>query len=577
MTDTKKIMHEAMELHRDGDLDKAAEKYKMAIEQNSLDKRVFTNYAAILRNQGNPEEAAKVASKGIELCDKNSPILHNTLANALRDLKRYDEAINMYRYAIRRAPDYFDPKISLICCLKDAGYKTLSKLSLRAMIANYGVNNKKLINQLITNELEEASSGKREINEELETILKYLDQDDNEKPSLHWFTVAQILSHKEIGEEAIKYYMKGVDILKNKLKTRSNINSDAAKEIYTISSWNFGCSLLRIGFFEKGWELFDHGLRTPANPPQRWQRSLYKPYSFNKIKMWRGEMLKGKNILLLGEQGIGDSMMFITLIPKLISEGARISILVPVRLAEIYKRSLPNCDVYSDEEFRKEAPDAEKFDYQCPLGSVPRYRYRALSDFEDRNFALKSDENKTKELKRKYLQNNSPKNKIIGISWQGGGTKDRINDKSAPLNKILEKLKPFNFTVVSLQYGNDAEIVKKHASAYKMDFIDDEEIQATKDMNSWLNQVDACDAVISIANTTIHGAGGLRKPTLCLLGIKADWRWLKARSSKKSYWYPTVDVEWQEENRSWDAAIDAIAPWLKKHKLIDKKQLERLG
>ena len=275
--------------------------------------------------------------------------------------------------------------------------------------------------------------------------------------------------------------------------------------------------------------------------------------------MWRGEILKGKNILLLGEQGIGDSMMFITLIPKLISEGASISILVPVRLAEIYKRSLPNCEVYSDEEFRKEAPAAEKFDYQCPLGSVPRYRYKELSDFEDRNFALKSDENKTKELKRKYLQDNSQKNKIIGISWQGGGTKDRINDKSAPLNKILEKLKPFNFTVVSLQYGNDAEIVKKHASAYNMEFIDDEEIQATKDMNSWLNQVDACDAVISIANTTIHGAGGLRKPTLCLLGIKADWRWLKARSSRKSYWYPTVDVEWQEEDRSWDAALDARA------------------
>ena len=72
-------------------------------------------------------------------------------------------------------------------------------------------------------------------------------------------------------------------------------------------------------------------------------------------------------------------------------------------------------------------------------------------------------------------------------------------------------------------------------------------------MDSWLNQVDACDAVISIANTTIHGAGGFRKPTLCLLGIKADWRWLKARS-KKSYWYPTVEMAWQAEDRAWDEA-----------------------
>lgn len=576
MTGTEKIVREAMELHKDGDLEKAAERYEEAIKENTVDKRVYTNYAAILRNQGNPEQAAKIASKGIELCDKSSPILHNTLANSLRDLKRYDEAINMYRYAIKRAPDYFEPKLSLIGCLKEAGYKTLSKLSLRAMITSYGVDNKKLIHELISNELEEASAGNREINKEIESILKYLDQKDHEKPSLHWFTVAQILSNKEIGNEAVKYYMKGVDVLKNKLKTGTKINRQKAKEIYTISSWNFGCSLLRIGFFEKGWELFDYGLRTPANPPQRWQRSLYKPYSFNKIKIWRGEILKNKNIILLGEQGIGDSMMFITLIPKLISEGAHISILVPVRLKEIYKRSLLNCMIYSDEEFREKALPAEEFDYQCPLGSIPRYRYQKLEDFEDKYFELKSDRNKTVELRKKYSRNKNNRNKIIGISWQGGGTKDRINDKSAPLNKLLERLKPFNFTIVSLQYGNDAEIVKKHASTFKMDFIDDEEIQATKDMNSWLNQVDACDAVISIANTTIHGAGGLRKPTLCLLGVKADWRWLKARSCRKSYWYPTVDVAWQSEDRSWDAALDEIMPWLKKHNLIDKEGKDRL-
>ena len=547
--DTEAIVLEAMELHKEGEFDKAADKYKEAIDLNSRDKRVFTNYAAILRHQGNPEGAAKIASRGIDLCDKTSPILHNTLGNALRDLKRYDEAINMYRLAIKRAPDYFEPKLALIGCLKDAGYKILSKLSLKAMIASYGVTNKKLINELIANELEEACEGNREINEELETILQYLDKESDDKPSHHWFSVAQILSHKENGNEAINYYLKGVEMLQNKLKSGTKINADTAKELHTISSWNFACSLLRIGYFEKGWELYDYGLRTPAKPPQRWQRSLYKPYSFNKIKLWRGENLKDKSILLLGEQGIGDSMMFITLIPKLIAEGAKISILVPNRLADIYKRSLTECKVYSDEEFRQKALPAKEFDVQCPLGSIPRYRYKSLEDFETRNFRLKSDKEKSNKLREKYLQQGEAKSKIIGISWQGGGTKDRINDKSAPLNKLLDKLKKYNFTIVSLQYGDDSEIVKKHAKAYKINFIDDENIQATKDMDSWLNQVDACDAVISIANTTIHGAGGLRKPTLCLLGIKADWRWLKARSCKKAtgiqqwMWHGKLKIE----------------------------------
>ena len=38
-----------------------------------------------------------------------------------------------------------------------------------------------------------------------------------------------------------------------------------------------------------------------------------------------------------------------------------------------------------------------------------------------------------------------------------------------------------------------------------------------KNMELWLDQVAVCDAVISVANTTIHGAGGLGKPTNVLI------------------------------------------------------------
>ena len=87
-------------------------------------------------------------------------------------------------------------------------------------------------------------------------------------------------------------------------------------------------------------------------------------------------------------------------------------------------------------------------------------------------------------------------------------------------------------------------------------------------MESWLNQVDACDCVLSIANTTIHGAGGLGKPTLCLLGQKSDWRWLKNRDETKSYWYPSVEIAWQGEDGDWGNAFKMIEPWLRRNKMI---------
>ena len=270
-------------------------------------------------------------------------------------------------------------------------------------------------------------------------------------------------------------------------------------------------------------ELYEHGLRTPCEGKQRWQRSLYKPFTLNKIQLWKGEKLKGKKILLLGEQGIGDSMMFITAITKLKDEGGIISIIVPERLKNIYKRSLPDINIIGDKECRETEPKAKDYDYQCPLGSIVQHRYKRLEDFKGRKFSLIADKDRVNKLRKKYLgEKYGEKYPIIGISWQGGGTKERISDKSINLKELLLALKEFPIKLVSLQYGDDAEVVASHAKEHNIDFIDDENIQATKDMESWLNQVDACDAVISIANTTIHGAGGLNKPTICLLGNKVD-------------------------------------------------------
>ena len=128
--------------------------------------------------------------------------------------------------------------------------------------------------------------------------------------------------------------------------------------------------------------------------------------------------------------------------------------------------------------------------------------------------------------------------------------KDRIKHKSIELGqKFLACFKPYNIRILSLQYGDDNKIVKGAATKLMIDFIDDEDIQATENMESWLDQVNACDGVISIANTTIHGAGGLNKPTLCLLEHNADWRWLNDKNEKFSYWYPSVEIAWQVKNQ----------------------------
>ena len=80
-------------------------------------------------------------------------------------------------------------------------------------------------------------------------------------------------------------------------------------------------------------------------------------------------------------------------------------------------------------------------------------------------------------------------------------------------------------------------------------------------MDAWHAQVASCDAVISVANTTIHGAGGLNIPTQCLLSVESDWRWLK--SSKVFVVIGiSVGIVRQSPTNSWDKAFSQIHDWL---------------
>ena len=80
-------------------------------------------------------------------------------------------------------------------------------------------------------------------------------------------------------------------------------------------------------------------------------------------------------------------------------------------------------------------------------------------------------------------------------------------------------------------------------------------------MDTWISQVAACDAVISVANTTIHGSGGLGIPTMCLLSEFPDWRWFTSDEVTRSYWYPSVGIL-RQKSQSWEDAILRARQWI---------------
>ena len=153
----------------------------------------------------------------------------------------------------------------------------------------------------------------------------------------------------------------------------------------------------------------------------------------------------------------------------------------------------------------------------------------------------------------------------MGISWQGGGKANRIAMKSLKLNQLTPLLQQSDCRFVSLQYGDDGPHLEKYRKTSGIEVLHDDTIDPLRDMDGWLCQVAAMDAVLSIANTTVHGAGGLGIPTLCLVSRQSDWRWIDPDVYQGCYWYPSVDALYQDTDGNWQPALTEAINWTKRN------------
>ena len=67
---------------------------------------------------------------------------------------------------------------------------------------------------------------------------------------------------------------------------------------------------------------------------KRWDNDLSQPE-------WSGEILEGRSILVFAEQGIGDQVMFMSLLPDLIRICDNIFVECDARLVRLFQRSFP--------------------------------------------------------------------------------------------------------------------------------------------------------------------------------------------------------------------------------------------
>ena len=273
----------------------------------------------------------------------------------------------------------------------------------------------------------------------------------------------------------------------------------------------------------------------------------YSNMPFQDTPIWKGE--KGKHVALWKEQGIGDDIIFLSLVPEVKEMCSGVSVYVDPRLLLLCRRAMPGINFVEDEKGLK----SEKCDYHLPLGSVPGLIRNDISDF-DRTVTgyLKPDPQRVEAI-RKELQLNGKK--VIGISWKSNKSLHQIK-KSVQLKDMEDMFSGLDVVLVNLQYGDVDDEIRAFTEETGIEVVQCASVDNREDLDGLAALIEVCDLVISTSNVTVHMAGALAKETWVLLHHVTLYYWLLERPD--SIWYPTLRLYRQTSLNDWNGVYAAI-------------------
>ena len=323
--------------------------------------------------------------------------------------------------------------------------------------------------------------------------------------------------------------LKGKELIKNK------------SELATIY-WNLSLSNLLSNNYSDGFKQYEFRLckEFPIKPHARpLSERITKQISIN----------KNKKILLVSEQGLGDTIQFVRYSQYLKNNGFEVYLCALDKLHSLFKYSNICNSLISQS-------DAEKvYDMPwAPLLSLPNLLNITPNNIIVKDKYLTVPKEHINKWEKILKQDKKP---IIGINWQGNPNveKGNVKGRSIPLDEF-KLLTSSSYKFLSLQKGYGADDFEK--CTFKEYFV-----SAQKEINNTLDFLDTaaiiccCDLVITSDSMNAHLSGSLGKETWLLLKYVPDWRW--GMKSNFTHWYKSLKLYRQNSNCLWKDVFRVIA------------------
>jgi Flp pilus assembly protein TadD len=304
---------------------------------------------------------------------------------------------------------------------------------------------------------------------------------------------------------------------------------------------NLGGALLMTERWTEGWSEFEWRWRLGDNPALR---------SRHRLPLWQGDDLSGRHVLLWGEQGIGDVVLFTSMLQDFLATGARVSLEVEPRLIPLLNRSFPQIACFA---WDKVPADAQ-FDCQANIGRLGLFLRSSADSFAGARPYLVPDPARVAAFKARYAALGS--GPTIGLSWRS--TSQAYRRKSIQLEDFAPLFAAFpGATFVSLQYGETTEDIARAEQICGVHVHRDDSFDNWTDLDGLTAQIAALDMVVTVSNLNAHLAGATGTPAHVLVTQNTLWYWPHQKPTTP--WYPSLRLTRITRHAARDAVVEIVA------------------
>ena len=330
------------------------------------------------------------------------------------------------------------------------------------------------------------------------------------------------------------------------LNLLQSLQTRISKDIAGVS-YNTSLMLLNLGRFADALPLFEARLVGPS----------FQHTVVDGLPRWTGQDLSDGHLLLTGEQGLGDQVLFAALLDHVKPLAKRVTLTANPRLVPLFQRSFPDLECVPHSE---SGPDFSQMngepDCYSPVGSLAGVLAPELLAERRHHPYLVPDEDAVARLRHTY-KSLAGKHRVVGISWTSPRAALSMA-KSMPAGVFGSLFKGQDVLLVNLQYRGTKEDLAAISRVSGAPVHQDPEIDLERDIDAVTAQCLAVDHVVTVSTSLAHLAGAAGAATSVLLpkGVGSMWYWSDHEGLQP--WYQTVEAERQTVSGDWGTVANSM-------------------